>query len=338
MRTSDFSYKLPDHLIAQYPSKSRGDSRLLVVDRGSNKIHHSHMKLLPDWLDPATTVVLNDTKVRKARLHGRSETGATIEFLFVSQLSSRRWLTLASKAKRQLPGRTYSFEGGVSGAVVEIDPPYRILEFERPLGEDYLEQHGHVPLPPYIRRGDEPEDAIRYQTVFSSEVGSAAAPTAGLHLTEELLASLEERCSGVVRVTLHVGAGTFLPVRTEQVGAHSMHTECYNVSDATATAINLAMVKGERIVAVGTTSVRALESSFREGAVRGGGASTGLFIYPGYKFKVVDAVLTNFHASESTLLMLVSAFAGVEVIRKAYSEAIEKGYRFLSYGDAMLIL
>jgi len=337
LKTSDFSFDLPEELIAQIPPEKRGDSRLLVMDRHTGALEHSHIQNLPDFLDENCLVVLNDSRVRKARIYGTSESGGRVEFLLLENRGDNLWLAMVTKAKKQKTGKRFVFEGGMEGQIEGTEEPYRLVRFDSLLDDAYLEQNGHIPLPPYIRRGDSPADARRYQTVYSEKVGSVAAPTAGLHLTEELLESLKERTAGVVRITLHVGLGTFLPVRAAHVADHTMHSEHYGISPEAADKINRARGEGKKIVAVGTTSVRTLESAFRDGEVNAGEGSTDIFIYPGYRFQVVDTLLTNFHTPESSLLMLVSAFAGQEKILAAYARAVEERYRFFSYGDAMLI-
>lgn len=337
MKTSDFSFDLPEELIAQNPPEERGASRLLVLDRADGTIHHSHITELTKWIDEDTLMILNDSRVRKARIYAASDTGGRVEFLLLENRGDGLWLAMVTKAKKQRVGKEYTFDGGVRGRIVEIEAPYRVIRFETPIDDAYLDLNGHMPLPPYIRREDSGEDTTRYQTVYSRNVGSVAAPTAGLHLTEEILSELVSFCAGIVRVTLHVGLGTFLPVRAENLQDHEMHTERYEISPEAAERINRAKAEGKKILAVGTTSVRTLESSFREGRIHPGEGATNIFIYPGYEFKVVDTLLTNFHTPESTLLMLVSALAGKETILNTYREAVKERYRFFSYGDAMLI-
>lgn len=356
MKTDDFNFDLPERLIAQHPSAQRGGSRLFVLDRGAGGFTHAMVRSLADYLEPGTLMVFNDSRVRKARLLGvADDTEAEVEFLLLGPVTGqwgddRReaapgtlWRAMCQKAKRQKTGRTYTFPGGMRGRIAEEHDDERIVEFHPPVDEAYLERHGHIPLPPYIRRSDEAEDAERYQTIYAREVGSAACPTAGLHFTEDLLHSLDAR--GIERrsVTLHVGLGTFLPVRTESIESHRMHEEWYSVPPDTAEAVNRARREGRPVLAVGTTSLRTLESAWKEGehgaagALRAGTSSTSIFIYPGYRFRVVDRLFTNFHTPKSTLFMLVSAFAGEARIKAAYAEAIERDYRFFSYGDAMLI-
>jgi S-adenosylmethionine:tRNA ribosyltransferase-isomerase len=356
LRTDDFSFELPEELIAQEPSERRGESRLMVLDRASGARRHERVARLPDFLESGTLMVFNDSRVRKARLYGRAlDTGAKTEFLLLrrhaagspSGSGSRAvWEAAATKLRRQRPGRRYSFPGGMSAEVVASpsEAPAAegggtaFLAFEPELSEDYLEIYGHVPLPPYIKREDDAGDDERYQTIFARELGSAACPTAGLHFTEGMIEALGQR--GVSRsfVTLHVGLGTFLPVRSETVEGHQMHEEEYTVPEETAAAVMAAKAEGRPVLAVGTTSLRTLESAWVPGeGLKAGPGRTRIFIYPGYRFKAVDMLFTNFHTPKSTLLMLVSAFAGREAILKAYEEAVRERYRFFSYGDAMLI-
>ena len=355
MKTSSFSFDLPDESIAQQPSPRRGGSRLMVVNRESGELVHSSFEQLPACVEPGTVMVLNRTRVINARVFGTTEdSGGRVEFILLRELQPGLWKTLASKSKKQRPGRRYGFPDGLMAEVVaEADLPpdsssenhgkeegFRYLRFTPPIDTDYLEKHGHVPLPPYIRRQDTGEDVARYQTIYAEDPGSAAAPTAGLHFTPELLAELERKGVIVVKLTLHVGAGTFLPIRADQVEQHRMHEERYHIPRESAEQISTALRENRTILAVGTTVVRALESAYSEDlhGVAAGTRSTSLFIYPGYRFKVVSRLLTNFHTPRSSLLVLVSAFAGRERILTAYETAVQEGYRFFSYGDAMLIL
>ncbi len=349
MKTDDFSFELPEELIAQFPAERRGESRLLVLDRATGRAEHALVRELARYVEPGTLMVFNDSRVRKARIYGEAvDTGARVEFLLLRRQGVELWEASCTKMKRQKPGRRYRFPEGVEAEIVGASAEggrdeTRLIRFYPPIDESWLERVGHIPLPPYIRREDAPADAERYQTVYARESGSAACPTAGLHFTEELLAALDER--GVERafVTLHVGLGTFLPVRSEEVEAHAMHEEEYTVPQATVQAVMRAKAEGRPILAVGTTSVRTLESAWRKEGENGpaglcaGPGSTRIFIYPGYRFKVVDRLFTNFHTPKSTLLMLVAAFAGRERILAAYEEAVRARYRFFSYGDAMLI-
>jgi len=323
----------------------------MTLDRRSGAVEHfPSVARLPELVEPGTLMVFNDSRVRKARLFATAlDTGAKAEFLLLRRLADGSWEAAATKLKKQRPGRVYELPGGVRATVLAADPARSpaigaggpdtvLLAFDPPVDDDYLERSGHVPLPPYIKRADAPEDEERYQTVYSREVGSAACPTAGLHFTEEILAALDARGVRRVAVTLHVGLGTFLPVRSETVEGHSMHEEEYSVSPETARAVGEAKAEGRPVLAVGTTSMRTLESAWAEGeGLRAGQGSTRIFIYPGYRFKAVDQLFTNFHTPKSTLLMLVSAFAGRDHVLAAYAEAVKERYRFFSYGDAMLI-
>jgi S-adenosylmethionine:tRNA ribosyltransferase-isomerase len=364
LKLSGFDFDLPEELIAQYPPAERGQSRLMVLDRGKGSREHRMVGELPLLLEPGSLLVFNDSRVRKARLLGRSlDTGAGAEFLLVDKLNpdGSLWRVMTRRAKRRRPGSRYGFAGPAAGSVgggssgsgvtAEItgeDGEFRLLRFDSPLDDAWLDRYGHIPLPPYIRREDRASDGERYQTVYASRTGSVAAPTAGLHFTRQLLEALEAAGMETVFITLHVGLGTFLPVRTENIEDHVMHRESYNIGDETASRIEAARASGRRIVAVGTTSLRTLESAWtpggadspegsRAGKLRRGEGSTAIFIYPGYTFKVADQLFTNFHTPLSTLLMLAAAVAGRELILESYGEAVREGYRFFSYGDAMLI-
>jgi S-adenosylmethionine:tRNA ribosyltransferase-isomerase len=352
MKTSDFSFHLPENLVAQFPPEKRGQSRLMTLNRVTGKRTHSMVEELPEILSAGEflskdghlpLLVFNNSKVRKARIIGVSEeTGARVEFLFVEKLKSGNWKTIVKHARRRRPLSRYVFydTNGAQIARAQIElgiNEFRILEFENPISEDWLEKYGHIPLPPYIKREDAPSDASRYQTIYAKEPGSSAAPTAGLHFTREILDRLCNNGIESVFVTLHVGMGTFYPVRSENIEDHPMHSEPFSIDEDTARKINGAKEAGRKIIAVGTTSARTLESAWSEGKIVSGEGSTAIFIYPGYKFNIVDALFTNFHTPESTLLMLVSAFAGRELILESYAQAVSEGYRFFSYGDAMLI-
>ncbi len=337
MKTSDFDFTLPEELIAQWPSERREASRLMVVDPRSGSILHRTIADLPGLVEPGTVIVINDSKVRRARIYGTSPTGTRVEFLLVDQLDGDRWRALCSRARRQRAGMRYAFADGVDGEILEADGEFRILRFERPIDDGWLDRFGHMPLPPYIRRGDVPADLERYQTVYARTPGSVAAPTAGLHLSAELLAALEGRGTELAPVTLHVGLGTFLPVRTVAVEEHRMHEERYEVPEASAERLNRALAEGRPILAIGTTSVRTVESAWQTNRVQAGRGATRLYIYPGYRFSVVSRLLTNFHTPRSSLILLVAAFAGQGLIQRAYETAIAERYRFFSYGDAMLI-
>ncbi len=337
MKTSEFFFDLPRELIAQVPSEKRGASRLLVLNRKTGVRKHCMMMDFAEFVEPDTLVVINNSKVRKARLYGMSGTGGRVEFLLTKQIDDVTWMAVVSKKKKQRPGKEYTFPGGYHAVILQEEGDLRKVRFSDTVNDRYLDSYGHTPLPPYIRRKDTEEDWVRYQTVYAEKPGSAAAPTAGLHFTEEILSSLKQKGVSVVPVTLHVGLGTFIPVRTTQVEDHHMHEEEYEIPAESADRINQAIRDGKRILAVGTTSVRTLESAWKDGIVQQGRRSTNIFIYPGYRFRVVDQMLTNFHTPDSSLIILVSAFAGRDRIQSAYREAVQKRYRFFSYGDAMLI-
>jgi S-adenosylmethionine:tRNA ribosyltransferase-isomerase len=352
MKTSDFSFHLPEALIAQFPPEKRGQSRLMTLDRVTGKSSHRMVEELPEIINAGEflskdgclpLLVFNNSKVRKARLIGVSEeSGARVEFLLVEKLKNGSWKTIVKHARRRRPLSRYVFydTSGTQIARAQIVlgiNEFRILEFENPISEDWLDKYGHIPLPPYIKREDVPSDANSYQTIYAKEPGSSAAPTAGLHFTREILDRFSANGIESVFVTLHVGMGTFYPVRSENIEDHTMHSELFSIDERTAQKINEAKEAGRKIIAVGTTSARTLESAWSEGKIVSGDGSTAIFIYPGYKFNVIDALFTNFHTPESTLLMLVSAFAGRELILESYAQAVKEGYRFFSYGDAMLI-
>lgn len=331
MLTSDFDYHLPPERIAQ-EAAPRGESRLLVLDR-EGPDRHAQIRDLPRLLRPGDLLVLNDTRVIPARLYGHRPGGGRMEVLLIERRGEREWDALVKPGRRAQPGTRIDFEDELAAEVVDKREDGRhLLRFSEPV-EPHLDRLGHIPLPPYIHRPDTPADRERYQTVYARHPGSVAAPTAGLHFTEELLREIETAGIGIARVTLHVGIGTFKPVSAERVEEHRMESERYEISEETAAALRHA----RRVVAVGTTVVRTLESAARNGEVQPGIGSTELFITPGFDFQVVDALLTNFHLPRSTLLMLVSAFAGRERVLAAYEEAIREGYRFYSYGDAMLV-
>lgn len=340
MKTRDFFFNLPEELIAQKPVQKRGESRLLVLDRHSGRISHSHICDLHTFLPENSVIIFNNSRVRKARIFGQTlESGGKNEFLLIEKLTSQKWLVMAKRAKKQRIGKEYIFPENITGKIIGEEEQYRLLEFSKPVTDEYLDIHGHMPLPPYIKREDTQDDWERYQTIYSENVGSIAAPTAGLHFTDEIIESLKKKGITVNFVTLHVGLGTFLPVRTEFIADHKMHEEWYTVPDETAEAVNQAKKEGRRIIAVGTTSTRTLESAWRDGRLQAGTDKTDIFIYPGaHHFNVVESLVTNFHTPESSLLMMVSAFAGKETIDRAYEEAIAHRYRFFSYGDAMLML
>jgi S-adenosylmethionine:tRNA ribosyltransferase-isomerase len=337
VKTSEFSFDLPEELIAQEPAADREAARLLRLDRATGEVSHDTVGGLARWIEPGTVVVLNDTRVRKARLFARSEGGGEVEFLVLSRRGPAEWEALVSRSRRARAGKRFTFPEGVGATVGEAEGGARTIRFDTPLDEGYFERNGHVPLPPYIRRADTRADSERYQTVYARAVGSAAAPTAGLHLTPRLLEEIRGRGAEVAAVTLHVGLGTFLPIRTENVEDHQMHEEWFTVPPATRELVESALASGRPVMAVGTTVVRCLESAWRDGGLREGEGRTRIFITPGYQFRVVGRLLTNFHTPGSSLLVLVSAFAGRETILRAYAEAVRERYRFFSYGDAMLI-
>ena len=348
MKVAEFDYELPEGRIAQQPSPRRDASRLLLLDRESGEVGHGRFNDLPSRLAPGDLLVFNDTRVRPCRLIGRKESGGRIELLVVGPAASEgaadTWRCLMQVSRKPAPGSRLVFGGGTYAEVVERDGDAWNVRFPALRGglEALLERIGRMPLPPYIRREDSAPDGLdreRYQTVYAREPGAIAAPTAGLHFTEELLGTLCRAGVEFAEVTLHVGPGTFLPVRSERVEAHRMHAERFQLPGATADAIRRTRSRGGRVVAVGTTVVRTLEASAAEdGAVIAGRGSCDLFIYPGYRFRVVDALITNFHLPRSTLLMLVCAFAGRREVLGAYAEALRAGYRFYSYGDAMLAI
>ena len=344
-RLDDYQYELPAELIAQVPSGSRDRSRLMVVDRASGFIRHRRFTDLEVQLGDGDLVVLNDTRVVPARLLGRKESGGRVEILLLYPATDRNPYRCLIKAKRPpKPGTALSLAGGIRARIcAPVAAGQSLLEFltDEPLLE-VLERAGSVPLPPYIRRhpdqvGVESCDAGAYQTVYARSPGAVAAPTAGLHFSERLLERLRARGTSLATLTLHVGAGTFQPVREKDIRRHHLQEEFFDIPVETASAVQAAKEEGRRVVAVGTTTVRALESAARHGVVQAGSGWCNLYIFPGYRFRVIDALLTNFHLPGSTLIMLVSAWAGRTLVLKAYAEAIRERYRFYSYGDAMLI-
>lgn len=340
MKTSDFYYDLPEELIAQEPLKDRSSSRLLVLDKETGEIEHRIFKDITDYLQEGDCLVINDTKVLPARLIGeRVGTGARIEILLLVRKNIDTWEVLVKPGKKARPGDKVSFGGGklVAEILETIEGGNRIIKFHYDgVFENILEELGEMPLPPYITH--KLEDKNRYQTVYAEHDGSAAAPTAGLHFTPELLEKIKDTGVKIAHVTLHVGLGTFRPVKVDDVTNHEMHSEYYVVEKSQADIINDTRKNGGRVIAVGTTSTRTLESVTDEnGVVHEGNGWTKIFIYPGYKFKAIDCLITNFHLPESTLVMLVSALAGKENIFKAYEIAVKEKYRFFSFGDAMFI-
>ncbi len=340
MKTSDFYYDLPEELIAQDPLEDRSASRLMHLDRETGEVSHGHFRDILTYLKPGDCLVINDTKVIPARLYGHKEgTDALIEILLLKRRENDIWETLVRPGKKCRPGAVINFGDGIlKGRVLEVvDDGNRLIQFEyEGIFEEILDRLGEMPLPPYITH--KLKDKNRYQTVYAKHEGSAAAPTAGLHFTEELLREVQERGVNIAHVTLHVGLGTFRPVKVEDVTQHHMHSEFYVIEESQAELINAARKNGGRIIAVGTTSCRTLESAAEEnGTLKAGSGWTDIFIYPGYRFKIMDGLITNFHLPESTLIMLVSAFAGKEHVLKAYEEAVKERYRFFSFGDAMFI-
>ncbi len=345
MLTRDFYFDLPEELIAQEPSDRRGEDRLLLLDKNTGRYEDHMIKDFPSLLRENSILVVNNSKVRKARIYARSrDTDGTVEFLFLGENDDGSWNAIVNKAKRQRVGKEYVFssldgEEYCTGAISAVrDDGTRDVVFSKPISEDFFIRCGHVPLPPYIKREDNFKDESRYQTVYAKNEGSVACPTAGLHFTPQILEEIRKRGIEIVEVTLHVGAGTFLPVRTDDIESHHMHTESYEIPAEVAEKLNRAKREGKEIVAVGTTSTRTLESAADEnGNLVNLKGRTSIFIYPGYRFRFIDSLLTNFHTPESTLVMLVSALAGKDNIMNAYRHAVEERYHFFSYGDAMFI-
>jgi len=335
MRTDEFTFELPQHLIAQRPPERRGASRLLDLTGGCE---HRLFADLPNLLREHDLLILNDTRVIKARLFGNKESGGNIEVMVERILDEREVLAQVRASKTPRQGSRLVLAGCIGVTVLGRAGEFFHLRFEgdQPVSS-LLEEYGRLPLPPYITHSADAEDDNRYQTVFAKEFGAVAAPTAGLHFDEAMLATLGKQGIGAAYVTLHVGAGTFQPVRAEHVADHVMHSERYAISQATVDAIEQARARGGRVIAVGTTSLRALESAARSGVLSAGAGETNIFITPGYQFKVIDVLLTNFHLPKSTLLMLVCAFGGMDKMLAAYRIAVDNEYRFFSYGDAMLI-
>ena len=337
MLVTDFDYELPQELIAQHPMEPRDHSRLLVVDKHTGEIQHKHFYDLVDYLRPGDVLVFNDTRVIPARLHGTKDTGAHVEVFLLTRRDATDWEVLVRPGKKLQVGARINFSDELSCEVIEhTDFGGRVVRFKyEGIFEEILDRLGETPLPPYITAPL--EDKERYQTVYNRERGSAAAPTAGLHFTKELLAKIKELGCEEVFVTLHVGLGTFRPVSEANIEDHKMHKEFYTVSQEAADAINKAKAEGRRIIAVGTTAVRTLESAGADGTLKAGGNWTNIFIYPGYKFRLVDELVTNFHLPQSTLLMLVSTLATRDIMLATYKKAVEERYRFFSFGDAMFI-
>ena len=341
MKVADFNYELPKELIAQHPYDKRDEARLMVLDKNEELIEHKVFKDVIDYLNPGDCLVINNTKVIPARLYGKKDTGANVQFLLLKRIEGDTWEAMVKPGNKLKPGSKVIFGDGLLKATVQeiLEGGNRKVEFEyNGIFNEILDQIGMMPLPPYITEASR-EDNEKYQTVYARYEGSAAAPTAGLHFTEELLEKIKEKGVEVANVTLHVGIGTFRPVKVETVEEHEMHSEHYYIKKEDSDKINKAKLNGNRVIAVGTTSCRVLESvSDEKGMVKEIEGDTSIFIYPGYKFNCIDSLITNFHLPESTLIMLVSSLAGKDFIMKAYNEAVKKEYKFFSFGDAMIIL
>ena len=337
MLVTDFDYDLPQELIAQHPMEPRDHSRLLVVDKKTGEIEHKHFYDLVNYLKPGDVLVFNDTRVIPARLHGTKDTGAHVEVFLLTRRDATDWEVLVRPGKKLQVGAKINFSDELSCEVIEhTDFGGRVVRFKYDgIFEEILDRLGETPLPPYITAPL--EDKERYQTVYNRERGSAAAPTAGLHFTKELLQKIKEIGCEEVFVTLHVGLGTFRPVSEAKIEDHKMHKEFYTVSQEAADAVNKAKAEGRRIIAVGTTAVRTLEAAGADGQLHAGSSWTNIFIYPGYKFRLVDDLVTNFHLPQSTMLMLVSTLSTREIMLQTYKKAVEEKYRFFSFGDAMFI-
>lgn len=340
MKTSDFYYDLPEELIAQTPVEPRNSSRLMVLPRNGGKIEHKHFYDLPEFLKPGDCLVLNNTRVLPARLYGtREDTGAVVEFVLLRQHGNKLWECLAGPGKKAKTGYKFKFSDKLTATVTDVlEDGNRMIEFACE-GDFFavLDEVGQMPLPPYIK--EKLKDKERYQTVYSKDAGSAAAPTAGLHFTKEMLENIRAMGVNIAYVTLHVGLGTFRPVKVEDVTQHKMHTEHYYIPEEAAKTINETRKNGGRVICVGTTSCRTVESCAKKyGEIRECSGDTDIFIYPGFEFRCMDGLITNFHLPESTLIMLVSAFAGYDNVMNAYNTAVKERYRFFSFGDAMLIL
>lgn len=338
MQVSDFSFHLPDELIARYPTEERTASRLMHLNGDTGDVTHGQFTDVLDFLQPGDLLVLNDTKVIPARLFGTKESGGKLEVLVERMLDEKRLLAHVRCSRSPKPGARILLEGQVWATMVARHDALFELEVEGDENVlDVLQRLGHMPLPPYIDREDETADRDRYQTVFGEKHGAVAAPTAGLHFDEPLLDAIRSKGVRIETITLHVGAGTFQPVKVDKIEDHHMHGEIIEVTQQVADAVKQTRTNGGRVVAVGTTCVRSLESASQEGEIKAFSGETHIFIYPGYEFRSVDALITNFHLSESTLIMLVSAFAGRDHVLAAYEQAVAEKYRFFSYGDAMLV-
>ena len=340
MKVSDFNYNLPEELIAQHPYDKRDEARLMVMNRDAQKIEHKVFKDVIDYLQPGDCLVINNTKVLPARLYGKKDTGANVEFLLLKRIEGDYWEVMVRPGNKLRPGAKATFGDGLLNAeILEVlEGGNRKVKFEyNGIFNEVLDQIGLMPLPPYIKETLKEND--KYQTVYAKHDGSAAAPTAGLHFTEELLEKIKQKGVRIANVTLHVGIGTFRPVKVENIEEHSMHSEHYYIKKEDAEIINETKKNGHKVIAVGTTSCRVLESVADEnGMVKETEGDTSIFIYPGYKFKCIDRLITNFHLPESTLIMLVSSLAGRDFVMQAYEEAVSEKYKFFSFGDAMIIL
>ena len=339
MKVNEFNYDLPEELIAQFPYDKRDEARLMVLNKKDKKIEHKVFKNIIDYLNPGDCLVINNTKVIPARLYGKKETGAKVEFLLLKRIEGDTWEAMVRPGAKIKPGTKVTFGDGLLKAevldVLEGGNRKVVFEYEGIFNE-ILDKIGLMPLPPYIK--EKLEDKDKYQTVYAKYDGSAAAPTAGLHFTEELLQKIKEKGIEIAKVTLHVGIGTFRPVKVENIEDHQMHSEHYYIKQEDAEKINKAKKEGHRVIAVGTTSCRVLESvADEDGMMKETEGDTSIFIYPGYNFKCIDSLVTNFHLPESTLIMLVSSLAGKDFIMKAYKEAVKEKYKFFSFGDAMII-
>jgi len=338
MKLKDFDYYLPKELIAQFPTEQRTDSRLLVVNRTTKQLVDKKFREIESFLNPGDLLVMNNTRVIPARLFGQKETGGKLEVLIERVVNEHEVLAQVRASKSPKTGAILSFDNDIKAEVIGRNDSFFNLRFDiGPTVLEILDEVGHIPLPPYIERSDKLDDVERYQTVYAEQPGAVAAPTAGLHFDKQLLSSLQEKGVNIAYVTLHVGAGTFQPVRVENIADHKMHKEWLSVTPALVEQIEQTRKSGGRVVAIGTTTVRCLETAVLHGKLEPFEGETDIFITPGFEFKVVDALLTNFHLPESTLLMLVSAFAGYELTMAAYQHAVQQAYRFFSYGDAMLI-
>ncbi len=342
MKVSEFRFDLPEELIAQHPYDKRDEARLMVIDKKTQKIEHKIFKNVVDYLEAGDCLVINNTKVLPARLYGKKETGANVEFLLLKRIEGDFWEAMVRPGNKLKPGTKVSFGDGILRAEIldVLDGGNRRVKFEyQGIFNEILDQIGLMPLPPYIKETLKEKEKDKYQTVYAKYDGSAAAPTAGLHFTKELLEQIKQKGVQIANVTLHVGIGTFRPVKVENIEEHNMHSEHYYIKQEDADKINTAKKNGHKVVSVGTTSCRVLESvADKNGFVQETEGDTNIFIYPGYQFKCVDQLITNFHLPESTLIMLVSSLAGKDFVMQAYQEAVKEKYQFFSFGDAMMVL